>query len=120
MKGKFAAKKVKKSHYCSAWVFIPAMVLFNELLLHFWTAEVIMPGRLLTVILFSLAFGGALGALACLLKPKAQKWTAVGIAILVSVLSLMEYFLHDAYQTFMPRASSLAHRLSAMFRSGVE
>ena len=102
MRGKFAAKKVKKPHYCSAWVFVPAMVLFNELLLHFWTAEAIVPGRLLTVTLFSLAFGGALGALTCLLKPKAQKWTAVGISVLVSVISLMEYFLHDAYQNFMP------------------
>ena len=102
MRGKFAAKKVKKPHYCSAWVFIPAMVLFDELLLHFWTAEIIVPGRLLTVALFALAFGGALGALTSLLKPKAQKWTAVVITLLVSVLNLMEYFLHDAYQNFMP------------------
>ena len=102
MSGKYATKKVKKPHYCSAWVFIPAMVLFNELLLHFWTADTIVFGRLLTVTLFSLAFGGTLGALTNLLKPKAQKWTAVAISILVSVLSLMEYFLHDAYQNFMP------------------
>ena len=102
MRGKYATPKVKKPHYCSAWVFIPVVVLFNELLLHFWTVETIVPGRLLTVTLFSLAFGGALGALTCLLKPKAQKWVAVVIAVLVSVLNLMEYFLHDAYQNFMP------------------
>ena len=78
------------------------MVLFNELLLHFWTAEIIVPGRLLTVTLFALAFGGALGTLICFLKPKAQKWTTVVITLLVSVLNLMEYFLHDAYQNFMP------------------
>ena len=102
MSGKYATKKTKKPFYCSAWVFIPAIVLFNELLLHFWTVETIVPGRLLTVTLFALAFGGALGFLASLLKSKAQKWTAVVITLLVSVLNLMEYFLHDAYQNFMP------------------
>ena len=102
MSGKYVTKKKKNPHYCPAWVFIPAMVLYNELLVHFWTAESLVPGRLLTVTLFALAFGFGMGTLASLLKPKAQKWTAVAVTVLVSVVSLMEYFLHDAYQNFMP------------------
>ena len=105
MRGKYESpkkQKAKKPLYLPAWIFIPAMVLYNELLLHFWTADTLVPGRLLTVTLFALAFGSALGALVSLLRPKAQKWVAIAVAVLVSVISLMEYFLHDAYQNFMP------------------
>lgn len=102
MSGKYLRKNQKKHLCVPSWVFIPAMVLYNELLLHFWTVESIVPGRLLTVVLFSLAFGGILGALTSLLTPKAQKWTAVVITTLISVVNLLEYFLHDAYHNFMP------------------
>ena len=103
MSGKYAKQnETSKKPIVPAWIFVPAMVLYNELLVHLWTADFLMAGRLLTVALFALAFGGALGFLASLLPPKAQKWTAVGISLLVSVISLMEYFLHDAYQNFMP------------------
>ena len=103
MSGKYAKKKTTSKHpLIPAWIFVPVMVLYNELLVHLWTAEFLMVGRLLTVALFALAFGGALGFLVSLLPAKAQKWTALGLAVLVSVISLMEYFLHDAYQNFMP------------------
>ena len=102
MSGKYLRKNQKKAHYCSAWVFIPAMVLYNELLLHFWTVETFVPARLLTVTLFALAFGSVLGTLTSLLKPKAQKCVAILITLLVSVVNLLEYFLHDAYHNFMP------------------
>ena len=103
MSGKYATKKpAPQRPNFPAWIFVPLMVLFNELLLHFWTVETIVPGRLLTVTLFALSFGGVLGFLTSLLAPKAQKWAAVVITLLVSVVNLMEYFLHDAYQNFMP------------------
>ena len=103
MSGKYATKKpTPQRPNFPAWIFVPLMVLFNELLLHFWTVETIVPGRLLTVTLFALSFGGILGFLTSLLTPKAQKWAAVVITLLVSVVNLMEYFLHDAYQNFMP------------------
>ena len=102
MSGKYARKKTFKKPILPAWIFLPVMVLYNELLVHLWTAETLVPGRLATVTLFALAFGGALGFLASLLPGKAQKWTAVVLSLLVSVISLMEYFLHDAYQNFMP------------------
>ena len=103
MSGKYAKKKTtSKGLIFPAWIFVPLMVLFNELLVHLWTADFLMAGRLVTVSLFALAFGGALGFLTSLLPGKAQKWTAVVLTLLVSVISLMEYFLHDAYQNFMP------------------
>lgn len=94
--------KVKIRLILPGWFFVPAMVLYNELLVHFWTADSLMIGRLLTVTLFALAFGTTLGLIVSLLNPGAQKWTSVALASLVAVISLMEYFLHDAYQNFMP------------------
>lgn len=103
MSGKYAKKKTtSKRPSFPAWIFVPLMVLYNELLVHLWTADFLMAGRLVTVALFALAFGGVLGFLVSLLPGKAQKWTAVVLSVLVSVISLMEYFLHDAYQNFMP------------------
>ena len=101
MSGKYLRKKIRQP-FLPVWIFIPAMVLYNELLLHFWTVDAVVPARALTVTLFALAFGGALGFLASLLGPRAQKWTSVVITVLISVVTLMEYFLHDAYQNFMP------------------
>ena len=102
MSGKYVKKKTLRPPFFPAWIFLPLMVLYNELLVHLWTADALVPGRLLTVCAFALAFGGALGFLTSLLKPRAQKWTAVVLSLLVSVICLMEYFLHDAYQNFMP------------------
>ena len=103
MSGKYAKKKTTpKRPIVPAWIFVPFMVVFNELLVHLWTVDSLMVGRLVTVALFALAFGGALGFLTSLLPGKAQKWTAVVLSVLVSFICLMEYFLHDAYQNFMP------------------
>ena len=103
MSGKYAKQKTtSKRPIFPAWLFAALMVLYNELLVHLWTAEDVMAGRLVTVTLFALAFGSAMGFLISLLPPRGQKWTALAVSVLVSVISLMEYFLHDAYQNFMP------------------
>ena len=84
------------------WLFILLTVVYNEALLHFWTLERFQGGRAAAVLLFALGFGGLLG-LICALIPSAagQKWTAVVLAAVVGVVWLMEYFIRDAYQTFM-------------------
>ena len=103
MSGKYERKHTTTQRYFfPAWLFLPLMVLYNELLVHLWTADNLVTGRLITVCLFALSFGGALGFLTSFLGPVAQKWTAVALSTLVSVVCLMEYFLHDAYQNFMP------------------
>lgn len=85
------------------WLFVLVTVLFDELILHLWTTEDLVFGRLLSVALFAMGFGAALGLLTCLLPwPKWQKRAAMTLALLVTVFCLVEYFILDAYQTFMP------------------
>ena len=73
MSGKYAKKKTtSKGLIFPAWIFVPLMVLFNELLVHLWTTDFLMAGRLVTVSLFALAFGGVLGFLTSLLPGKAH------------------------------------------------
>ena len=103
MKAKYA-----KSIRFPGWLFLVGMSMFVELLLHFWTADVIVPGRLAAVVVFGLAFGTCLGFVTSLLPARAEKWVAVVFGFLMAVLCLVEYFLHDAFQYFMPLVSIFA------------
>ncbi len=86
-----------------AWLFAALTVLYNEMLLHLWTAEQLLPGRILNLMLLSLAFGGIPAILTSLFsKPKAGKVTAMLLSGLVTLVYLLEFFLSDAYQNFMP------------------
>lgn len=90
------------------WMFVLVMVLFYELMLYFWANEEYAIERFLTITLFALGFGGALGFLVSLIpNPRWQKWTAVGLTLLLMVVYLVEYFVTDAYQVFMPIAMIL-------------
>jgi len=91
-----------------AWAFLGAMSIYVELLLHLWTAEALLPGRLAAVSVFALGCGLALGFLAGLFPPKPRKWIAVVIGLLMAVLGLLQFFLNDAYTAFMPLHSVLA------------
>lgn len=86
-----------------SWLFLPLLVAYNELILHMWVTQTFQVGRLLAVLAFAMGFGCVLGLLTALLpSERASKWVAVGMAAVVAVVCLMEYFLLDAYKTFMP------------------
>ena len=101
------AKYAKKFRF-PGWLFLVGMSLFGEILLHVWTADTFVAARFLTVAVFSLAFGSALGLITSFFSPRAEKWIAVVLGFLLAVLVLVEYFLHDAFQYFMPLVSIFA------------
>ena len=85
-----------------SWFFLILVVCYNEWLLHFWITDPILPGRLVAVTAFALGFGGLLAFPVSLIpSPKAAKWTAVGMGVLVSAFWVTEYFVSDAYRVFM-------------------
>ena len=90
------------------WIFLIAMSLFVETLLHIWTAGSIVPGRMATVLVFGLAFGCCLGIPGSFLGKKAEKWLTVIFGALLGVLGLLQFFIHDAYGVFMPMISVFA------------
>jgi len=85
------------------WLFLPVQTAYCEMLLHIWTTNGFQPGRMLAVAAFSLGFGGLLALIASLLpKPGGSKWAGVCLSAAVAVACLLEYFILDAYKTFMP------------------
>lgn len=100
MKAKYA-----KNIRLPGWLFLVGMSVYVELLLHLWTADALIPGRLATVVVFGLAFGCCLGFVASLLPPKGEKGAAIAVGALLAVLGIVEYFIHDAFQVFMPLVS---------------
>ncbi len=95
-------KKILGRYSCPPWLFLLLTVLYNECVLHIWITEQYLPGRVLAVALLALGFGGLLGLLVSLIpRPGGAKWTAVVLALGMNVVFLMEYFISDAYKTFM-------------------
>ena len=82
-------------------MFILLTLLYDELLLHLWVADAVEFHRILVVGLFAAGTGAVLGALMGLLKPRAGKYLAVTVSLALAVLYMMEYFIHDSFQTFM-------------------
>ena len=100
MKSKF----VKKIRF-PGWLFLMVMSVYAEALLYIWVADTYVAGRFATILTFGLAFGSALGLITSFLPPKGEKWAALALSSLLGVLCLVEYFLHDAFQYFMPLIS---------------
>ena len=94
----------KKFHF-PGWLFLVGMSVYAEALLYIWVADTFVAGRFATILAFGLAFGSALGLITSFLPPKGEKWTALVLGSLLGVLCLVEYFLHDAFQYFMPLIS---------------
>lgn len=101
--------KYAKGIRLPGWLFLVGMSLYVELLLYFWTAKAFVPGRLAAIVLFALAFGTILGLIAGFFRPKAEKWITVVFATVLAVLCLLEFFIQDAYQVFMPLISVVAN-----------
>ncbi len=92
---------LKKFASIPGWAFAAAMVVYNELMLHFWIMDQLHWGRLLAIACFALGFGGILALVTSLFDRKGSKRAAVVLGVLVTVISLTEYFISDAYQVFM-------------------
>ena len=107
--GMFAKQKtVFGSLPVSGWLYAVATVVYCEILLHFWVAEEVVPGRFAAVLAFSLGFGGLLGQIASFLGHKKWgKWVSTALVGLVSVLYIVEFFVNDAYMSFMPMGTLL-------------
>ena len=100
MKAKYAA-----GFRLPGWQFLIGMSLYVELLLYFWNASTVVPGRLAAIVLFGLAFGSCLGLISSFFKNKAEKWVTVVLGAILGVLCLLEHFINDAYHVFMPLIS---------------
>lgn len=85
-----------------AWLFAMVTVLYCETLLHLWVTEEFSFGRFAAVLAFAVGFGGILAQIVSFLGHKTWgKWVSVGLVTLVAALYIVEYFVSDAYVTFM-------------------
>lgn len=90
------------------WLYAVVTVLYCETLLHLWVAEEFEPGRFAGVLAFALGFGGILGQIVSFIGHKKWgKWETVALVGIVSVLYIVEYFVNDAYMSFMPMGTLL-------------
>ena len=99
--------KERKKLCLPGWCVLPALVLYDELLLYFWTNSV-SADRLAVITAFALGLGGLLGLLVSLIKK--EKWEKIATVLVAAglmVLFLAEYFIQDAYQTFMTFSTML-------------
>ena len=85
-----------------AWLFAIVTVFYCESLLHLWTMETFSAGRFAAVVAFALGFGGILGQIFSFFGQKTWgKWTCTGVMALLTVFYIVEYFVNDAYMSFM-------------------
>ena len=85
-----------------AWLFAIVTVVYCESLLHLWTMEAFSAGRFAAVVAFALGFGGILGQIFSFLGQKTWgKWVCTGVMALLTVFYIVEYFVNDAYMSFM-------------------
>ena len=96
-------KKLLQSIPIPGWLFSLVTVVYCEVLLHLWTMNDFSLGRFAAVVLFALGFGGLLGQIAGFIGHRTWgKWIPAALAAVVSVFYIVEYFVNDAYQSFMP------------------
>lgn len=92
-----------------AWLFALVTVLYCETLLHLWVMEEFSFGRFAAVVAFAVGFGGVLAQITSFLGHKAWgKWVSVGLVTVAVVLYIVEYFVSDAYVTFMDLGTLLS------------
>ena len=89
-------------------VFLAAMVLYCEVVLHLWITETLNYGRFLALSGFGLGFGALLGLLTSFLPRNARKGTVLAAAFLIAAFYITEFFLSETYQNFMTVQTILA------------
>lgn len=100
--------KCVKNIRLPGWLFLIGLSVYVESLLYVWTGEDFVFGRFATILVFAAAFGAAMGLIASFFPPKGEKWVSVTLGFLLTVLCLVEYFIHDAFSVFMPLISVFA------------
>ena len=96
-------KQIKKFQLPMAGgIFLTAVSVYYELLLHSWTGGSFAPAQLIPVTLFAAGFGSLLGLIACLLPPKAEKIFSAAAAAVLAVACITEFFLNESFSSFMP------------------
>lgn len=96
-------KKLFQNIPIPGWLFSLVTVVYCEVLLHLWTTNDFSLGRFAAVVLFALGFGGLLGQIAGFIGHRTWgKWVTAALAAVVSIFYIVEYFVNDAYQSFMP------------------
>lgn len=97
---------MKRKRFLPPWLFITAVVTFDELMLHLWTNRGLAPLRLITVLIFALAFGSLLGSIVSFFsRPQWAKWAATLAGAILAVVYFAMYLICDAYQNFMTPAT---------------
>lgn len=92
-----------------AWLFAIVSVLYCETIFHLWITQEVSFGRLAAVLAFALGFGGLLAQILSFIGHKTWgKWVSVALVTLVTVLYLVEYFVNDAYMSFMDLGTLLS------------
>lgn len=100
---KYAKKRQHRQRLpLPGWIFAGIMMVYSELMLHLWTNRQIEFSRLGVVVLISLAVGTFVALLTSLFSAKVGKRVAVGVGIFAAVMCIVEYFIYEYFQTFMP------------------
>lgn len=104
-----ALKSSMKKINIPSWVFLIVSILFDELMLYFWTNDNPSLWRFLCIFFFGLSFALLLGFFSSIGKSAAySRISAVVFASVWALLMLIEYFCTDAYKGFMSLASIFA------------
>ena len=91
-----------------AWLFAMVTTVYCESLLHLWTMEAFSAGRFAAVLAFALGFGGILGQIFTFLGQKRWgKRVCTAVMAVLTVFYIVEYFVNDAYMSFMPMGTLL-------------
>ena len=95
-------KYLRQKDTAPGWILILLMPVLYEIMLHCWITEQVMLTQLLCAAGFGLVLGAVLAIPVSFIRDwKAQKYVAIGLSFVLTVVYLMEYFLNDAYQVFM-------------------
>ena len=95
-------KKILQTIPVPGWLFAIFTVLYCETLLHLWILEEFVFGRFAAIVAFALGFGGLLGQIASFIGHKKWgKWVTTVLVGIVAAFYIVEYFVSDAYVTFM-------------------
>lgn len=101
-------KNNRKMLNLPAWLFVSVMVVVYELFLHFGTMDSFVAARFGVILVFAIGFASALSFLISLFPARAQKWISLILVLVLAILYIVQYFIHDAYQVFMNFAGILA------------
>lgn len=85
-----------------AWLFMLCAVIFDEIMLHIWTPQELQFSRIITVTVCALFFGLIFALLTTIgSSAKLSRILALIFSAVFAVLTLLEFFIQNAFKTFM-------------------